>query len=45
MMMMGSSDPATEKRLAGLQLDVLIRAGLILVMVMLCSWTSRPSSC
>ena len=30
------SDPATEKRLARLLLDVLIRAGLVLALVMLC---------
>jgi predicted PurR-regulated permease PerM len=37
-----SSDPAHEKRHASLLLDVLIRAGLILVMVMLCSWIFSP---
>ena len=37
-----SSDPAYEKRHARLLLDVLIRAGLILVMVMLCSWIFSP---
>ena len=37
-----SSDPAYEKRHASLLLDVLIRAGLILVMVMLCFWIFSP---
>jgi predicted PurR-regulated permease PerM len=41
-MTMGSSDPATEKRLAGIQLDVLIRAGLILALAMLCYRVFSP---
>jgi predicted PurR-regulated permease PerM len=36
------SDPATEKRLARLLLDVLIRAGLILALVMLCYRVFSP---
>ena len=35
------SNPGLERRL----LDVLIRAGLILALVMLCYRVSRPSSC
>jgi hypothetical protein len=41
-MMTGPSDPAQEKRLAGLLLDVLIRAGLILALVMLCYRVFSP---
>jgi predicted PurR-regulated permease PerM len=36
------SDPATEKRLARLLLDVLIRAGLVLALVMLCYRVFAP---
>jgi predicted PurR-regulated permease PerM len=36
------SDPATEKRLARLLLDVLIRAGLVLALVMLCYRVFSP---
>jgi hypothetical protein len=38
------SDPATEKRLARLLLDVLIRAGLVLALAMLCYRVFSPFS-
>ena len=41
-MITGSTDPARETRIAGLLLDVLIRAGLILALVMLCYRVFSP---